>query len=149
MKNQIAEIERNLTEGYKVVNSIEHKSSQYFYIERPDGLELKARISDHDAIAGRSASHVNILSDRFLHIDFDFEMQYDNDDYEIELTSEEVARQISEYYEVEIDEAAIEEFSASNFQLDNMELSWEVKETILGKHVAECIMNVTKVDYTY
>jgi hypothetical protein len=149
MKNQITEIERNLSEGYTLVSSTEHKSSQYFYIARPDGLELKARISDHETMTGRSASHVNILSDRFLHIDFDFEMQYDADDYEIELTKEEAAKQISEYYGVEVDENSIEECSDSDFQLDNMELDWKVGEAILGKHIAECIMNVTNVCYTY
>ena len=149
MKNQITEIERNLAEGYKLVDSVEHKSSQYFYIARPDGLQLKARVSDHETMTGRSASHVNIISDRFLHIDFDFEMQYDSEDYEIELTNEEAAKQISKYYGVEIDESVIYECSDSNFQLDNMELDWRVGETILGKHIAECIMNVTNVGYTY
>ena len=149
MKNQIIEIERNLSEGYKIINSLEHKSSQYFYIARPDGLQLKARISDHETMTGRSASHVNILCDRFLHIDFDFEMQYDDDGYEIELTHEEASKQISEYFGVEIDENSIEECSESNFQLDNIILDWKVQEAILGKHIAECIMNVMNVGYTY
>lgn len=149
MTNQITEIERNLAEGYKLISSVEHKSSQYFYIARPDGLELKARISDHETMTGRSASHVNILSDRFLYIDFDFEMQYDDEGYEIELTEEDAAKQISEYYGVEIEENEIEEFSDSSFQLDNMIIDWKIKETILGKHIAEEIMNVTNVGYTY
>lgn len=148
MKNQIEEIERNLSEGYKLISSVEHKSSQYFYIARPDGLELKARVSDHETITGRSASHINILSDRFLHIDFDFEPQFDNEN-EIELIIEEAAKQISEHYGVEIDEDVIEEFSDTNFQLDNMLLDWKVQEAILGKHIAEEIMNVADVGYTY
>ena len=92
---------------------------------------------------------MNIISDRFLHIDFNFEMQYDSEDYEIELTHEEASKQISAYFGVEIDEAVIEECSDSNFQLDNMILDWKVKESILGKYLAEGIMNITNVGYTY
>ena len=143
--NTIAtQISNNLPAGYKVVNVEESKTSTYFYISDPDGVVLKARKSNHDAMCAASLSHVQVLSYYMnLSIDFDFETVYDSEDYEVELTKAEAANQLSVYFGVNILESEIME--ADEFSCIIATEDWKKEESIIGKFIA---IEITKVEST-
>ena len=139
MKTLEEKIKSELKEGYELVWVESHKSSTYFYITNPDGIKLVARTSDHDAIAGASKSHVQVICDTFLNLDVDFEPVYDEDDYEIELTKEEAAKQLSEKFGVIISEDMVWEADEYNCKLDWRKMSTDLMDTITAKYIAEKI----------
>ena len=142
MKTLSENIKSNLSEGFELTDAIESKSSKYFYIKNKDGVELKARISNHDAMTGRSLSHVQVLFDNLLHIDFDFEPIFDEDDYEVELTKEDAVKQINNHFGTELTADQIWEANEYNCSLDAMKIDYKKIEKIIGKYIAEKITEV-------
>jgi hypothetical protein len=134
LKDRIA---GELKEGYELVNVQTHKTSTYYYITNPDGIKLIARTSDHDAIAPASRAHVQVICDALLHISFDFDPIYDNNDYEIDMTKEEAAKQLSSYYDVEISENIIYEVDNSCCSFDWTKMTAELIDIITARYIAE------------
>ena len=144
MKNLIENIEAKLQKGYKFQEVVTHKSSNYFYITRPDGIQLIARLSDHEAIAASSKSHVQVISDiAGLHIDFEFAAIYDEDDFEVELTKAEVLKQLNAFYNIELSENNISDFDEFSciIEIEN----WKVKDEIIATYISN---EITKVEAT-
>ena len=138
-------IKSELKEGYELQATDTHKASTYFYITNPDGIQLIARTSDHEAIAAGSRSHVQFICDTLMHLDFDFEEIYDEDDYEVELTKSEAADQLSDYFSVEITEDMVWEADEGTCNLDWEKMSADLIDTITAKYIA---VEITKAEPT-
>jgi len=144
MKNLIQNIENKLQEGYKLQEVVTHKSSHYFYITRPDGIQLVARLSDHEAIAASSKSHVQVISDiAGLHIDFEFATIYDENDFEVELTKAESLKQLNAFYNIELNENNISDFDEFSCIIETED--WKVKDEIIATYISN---EITKVEAT-
>lgn len=139
MKTIAEIIKSELKEGYELVAVDNHKASTYYYITNPGGIKLVARTSDHDAICAASKVHVQVICDTLLHIDFEFDPVFDEFDNEIELTKKEAAKQLSNFFGIEIIENMIYEYSDLCIKMDWEKMDWEKMDIIIGKYIAKKI----------
>ena len=155
---QLAElIQSKLPQGYTLVSESSHKSSSYYYIDKngiksssccyidKNGMELIVRTSDHDAIVARSKAHLQILIDMEMHLDLDFEISYDEEDCEIELTNKEVAKQASIMLGCEIAENMISSFDENNLKIDVLEINAKKWDEIISCYIAFKITDIDEI----
>jgi hypothetical protein len=144
MTNIAEIIKETLPAGYTLIEEQASQSSSYYYINNPDNVTLKARLSNHSAMTVNSLSHVQVIVNHpAMTLDYNFEM-YNEDGYEInELTTEEAARQLSDYLGLEISENEIEEADEMNCKLNIEAMSKEKYEAVIACYISNRITEVT------
>ena len=135
-------IQSKLPNGYTLISESSHKSSNYYYIDK-NGMELIVRTSNHEAIVARSKAHLQILINMEMHLDLDFEISYDDEGYEIELTKKDAARQASEMLGCEIDESIISEFDVYVLKIDVLKIDAKKWDEIIASYIS---VKITDID---
>jgi len=140
MTTQAQQISNRLPEGYTLVNEVSHKSSYYFTITNPAGLELIARISDHDAMCANSKANLQVLREGYPAIvTLDSDLLY----FENDPSKEDAAKQLTEMFGIEISEDDVYEADDCNLKLQISD--WKKEESLIAAYIAA---KITEVNYT-